>query len=47
MSQATLDNRNSFGSKVARFTKNYAIILAILALMVAYTAGSLLMFGAQ
>ena len=47
MSQAVLQNRNSFGSKVAKFTKNYAIILAILLLVVAYTIGSLLMFGEQ
>ncbi len=47
MSQAALTKNNSFGSKMAKFTKSYAIILAILLLVVAYTCGSLLMFGEQ
>ena len=47
MSQAALQNKGGFGSRVAKFTKSYAIILAILLLVVAYTIGSLLMFGEQ
>ena len=47
MSQATIQNTGDFRSRVAKFTKSYAIILAILLLVLAYTAGSLLMFGEQ
>lgn len=47
MSQAVLQKKSGFGSKVAKFTKSYAIIIAILLLVLAYTAGSLLMFGEQ
>ena len=46
MSQTALE-RNSFKTKFAKFTRSYAIILAILFLMVVYTLGSELMFHEQ
>lgn len=47
MSQAVISNQNSMKNRLARFTKNYAIVLAILLLVVAYTGASLIMFGEQ
>lgn len=47
MSQAAVSGNNIFKTRMARFTKNYAIVIAILALVVAYTLASQLMFGEQ
>lgn len=48
MSQAAITKKkNGFGAWIARFSKSYAIVLAILLLVVVYTVGSQLMFQAQ
>ncbi len=47
MSQTALPKNGGLGSRIAKFTKSYAIIVAILLLMVVYSIGSQLMFGAQ
>ena len=47
MSQSAVVKKSGFSGRIAKFTKSYAIVLAILFLLVAYTVGSELMFHDQ
>lgn len=47
MSQVSIEKRGSLSQQFTKFTKSYAIVIAIILLLIAYTIGSQLMFGEQ